>query len=140
MQQTLPPSKPARWLAPLMLPLGGIALLALLWILLALYLERPCGWMAVAGALASALMLRLGGMPHGWMRAALAVLGTLLTIVLVNWGIAAAQIGASLGLNPWDSALKMGTDYAWTLAGLANQTADRIWMGLALVVAVIAGR
>ena len=107
---------------------------------MALYLERPCGWMAVAGALASALMLRLGGMPHGWMRAALAVLGTLLTIVLVNWGIAAAQIGASLGLNPWDSALKMGTDYAWTLAGLANQTADRIWMGLALVVAVIAGR
>lgn len=140
MQQTLPPSKPARWLAPLMLPLGGTALPALLWMLLALYLERPCGWMAVASALASALMLRLGGMPHGWMRAALAVLGTLLTIALVNWGIAAAQIGASLGLNPWDSALKMGSDYAWTLAKLANPMADRIWMGLALVVAVIAGR
>lgn len=139
MQQIIPPSRPARWLAPAMLFFGGI-LLALLWMLLALYLGRPCGWMAVAGALASALMLRLGGMPRGWPRAALAISGTLLTIALVNWGIAAAQIGASLGLNPWDSALKMGSDYAWTLAGLANPTADRIWMGLALVVAAIAGR
>ena len=139
MQQTIPSSHPARWLAPVMLFLGGI-LLALLWMLLALYLGRPCGWMAMASALASALMLRLGGMPRGWPRVVLAVLGTLLTIALVNWGIAAAQIGASLGLNPWDSALKLGMDYAWTLAKLANPMADRLWMGLALVVAVIAGR
>ena len=139
MQQTFPPSRPARWLAPAMLLFGG-SLFALLWMLLALYLGRPCGWMAMASALASASMLRLGGMPRGWMRAALAVLGTLLAIALVNWGIAAAQIGASLGLDPWDSALKLGTDYAWTLAGLANQNADRLWMGLALAVAAIAGR
>lgn len=139
MQQTIPPSRPARWLAPAMMLFGG-SLLALLWMLLALYLGRPCGWMAVAGALASALMLRLGGMPRGWPRAGLAVLGTLLTIALVNWGIAAAQIGSSLGLDPWDSALKMGSDYAWTLAKLANQMTDRAWMGLALVVAAIAGR
>ncbi|MGH8062290.1 MAG: hypothetical protein ACREO7_09790 [Pseudoxanthomonas sp.] len=139
MQQTLPPSRPARWLAPTMLFFGGI-LLTLLWMLLALYLGRPCGWMAVASALAFALMLRLGGMPRGWPRAASAVLGTLLTIALVNWAIAAAQIGASLGLDPWDSALKLGSDYAWTLAKLANETSDRAWMGLALVVAAIAGR
>ncbi len=139
MQQIIPPSRPARWLAPAMLFFGGI-LLALVWMLLALYLGRPCGWMAVAGALASALMLRLGGMPRGWPRVLAAVLGTLLVIALVNWGIASAQIGASLGLNPWDSALKMGSDYAWTLAKLANQMADRVWMGLALVVAAIAGR
>jgi hypothetical protein len=139
MQQTIPPSRPARWLAPTMLFFGGI-LLALLWMLVAFFLGRPCGWMAVASALASALMLRLGGMPRGWPRAASTVLGTLLTIALVNWGIAAAQIGASLGLNPWDSALKLGSDYAWTLAKLANQTADRIWMALALAVAAIAGR
>jgi hypothetical protein len=139
MQQTIPPPAPARWLAPVILPFGGI-LLALLWILLALYLGRPCGWMAVPSALASALMLRLGGMPRGWLRAVAAVTATLLVIGLVNWSIAAAQIGASLGLNPWDSALKLGSDYAWTLAKLANQTADRVWMGLALVVAAIAGR
>lgn len=139
MQQTIPPSHPARWLAPVLLPLGGI-LLALLWILLALYLGRPCGWMAVASALASALMLRLGGMPRGWPRAVAAVTATLLVIALVNWGIAATQIGIAMGLNPWDSALKLGSDYAWTLAKLANPIADRVWMGLALVVAVIAGR
>lgn len=137
--QTIPPSHPPRWLAPVMLPLAGI-LLAVLWILLALYLGRSCGWMAVASALASALMLRLGGMPRGWPRAVAAVLTTLLTIVLVNWGIAATQIGIAMGLNPWDSALKLGPDYAWTLAKLANQIADRAWMGLALVVAAIAGR
>lgn len=139
MQQTLPSSRPARWLAPVILLFGGI-LFSLLWMLLALYLGRSCGWMAVAGALACALMLRLCGMPRGWPRAVASVLGTLLLIALVNWGIAAAQIGASLGLNPWDSALKLGCDYAWTLAKLANPTADRVWMGLALVVAAIAGR
>lgn len=139
MQQTIPPSRPARWLAPAMLFFGGI-LLALLWMLLALYLGRPCGWMAVASALASALMLRLGGMPRGWPRAASAVLGTLLTIALVNWGIAAAQIGASLGLNPWDSALKLGVNYAWTLSSLANRFSDIVWMALALLAAAIAAR
>ena len=139
MQQIIPPSRPARWLAPAMLFFGGI-LLALVWMLLALYLGRPCGWMAVAGALASALMLRLGGMPRGWPRVLAAVLGTLLVIALVNWGVAATQIGIAMGLNPWDSALKLGSDYAWTLTKLANQMADRVWMGLALVVAAIAGR
>lgn len=139
MQQTIPSSNPARWLAPVMLPLGGI-LLALLWMLLALYLGRPCGWMAMSSALVFPQALRLGGISRGWPRGTLAVLATLLTIALVNWGIAAAQIGASLGLNPWDSALKLGPDYAWTLAKLANQMADRLWMGLALVVAAIAGR
>lgn len=139
MQQTIPPSRPARWVAPAMLFFGGI-LLALLWMLLALYLGRPCGWMAVPSALASTQILRLGGMPRGWSRAIFAVLGTLLTIALVNWGIAAAQIGASLGLNPWDSALKLGSDYAWTLAKLANQRADQVWMGLALVIAAITAR
>ena len=140
MQQTLPPSRPVRWLAPTMLFSGGIILLSLVWMLLALYLGRPCGWMAMASALVFPQALRLGGISRGWPRGTLAVLATLLTIALVNWGIAAAQIGASLGLNPWDSALKLGSDYAWTLATLANQMADRLWMGLALVVAAIAGR
>lgn len=139
MQHLHPPTRPMRWVAPALLLFGAI-LLALLWMLLALYLWRPCGWMALPSALACAQVLRLGGMPRGWSRATFTVLGTLLTISLVNWGIAAAQIGAGLGLGPWDSALKLGTDYAWTLAKLANQTADRAWMALALVIAAIAGR
>jgi hypothetical protein len=122
-----------------MLFLGGI-LLALLWMLLALYLGRPCGWMAVPSALASTQILRLGGMPRGWSRATFAVLGALLTITLANWGIAAAQIGASLGLNPWDSALKLGANYAWTLSSLANRFSDVVWMALALLAAAITAR
>ena len=139
MQQTSPFPRPTRWLAPAMLLLGG-ACFAFIWLLLSLYLGRPCGWMAVLGAIDVVLMLRFGGMRGGAIRVALAVVATLSIIVLVNWGIAATQIGIAMGLNPWDSALKLGSDYAWTLAKLANQMSDRVWMGLALVVAVIAGR
>jgi len=48
------------------------------------------------------------------------------------------QMGITMGLNPWDSALKLGLDHAWTLTGLANQTIDLVWMAVALVVAAIA--
>jgi hypothetical protein len=139
MQETLPHPHPVRWLAPLMLILGG-GLLAVCWILLSLYLGRPCGWMAVAAALMSALMLRLGGMQRGWTRMAWATAATLLLIALANWCIAAAHIGASLGLDPFDSALKMGFGYAWTLARLANGTADLVWMAVALPTAALAAR
>ena len=139
MQQTSPLPRPTRWLVPAMLLLGGTCFV-LIWSLLSLYLGRPCGWMAVLGAIDAVLMLRFGGMRGGAARAMLAAIATLSIIVLVNWGIAATQIGIAMGLNPWDSALKLGTDYAWTLAKLANQMADRVWMGLALVIAVIAGR
>jgi hypothetical protein len=139
MQETTPTHRPIRWLALVMLLLGGLCF-AVIWIMLAVYLGKPCGWMAVLGALDAAVMLRLGGMRRGAGRALLAVLATLAIIALVNWGTAATQIGFAMGLNPWDSALKLGMDYAWTLFELANQTADRIWMAVALVVAAVAAR
>lgn len=139
MQETSPLPRAARWLAPALLLLGGTCF-ALIWILLASYLERPCGWMAMLGAIDVALMLRFGGMQRGAARAALAVVATLSIIVLVNWGVAATQIGIAMGLNPWESALKLGLGYAWTLAGLANQTADLAWMALSLAVAALAAR
>ncbi|MGH8025244.1 MAG: hypothetical protein ACREO0_00825 [Pseudoxanthomonas sp.] len=139
MQEASLNTRPARWLAPVMLLLGGLCF-AVIWIMLAVYLGKPCGWMAALGALDAAAMLRLGGMPRGAARASLAVLATLAIMVLANWGVAATQIGFSMGLNPWDSALKLGLDYAWTLAGLANQTMDLLWMGAALVVAALAAR
>ena len=139
MQETTLPHRPIRWLALAMLLLGGLCF-AVIWIMLAVYLGKPCGWMAVLGALDAAAMLRLGGMRGGAGRALLAVLATLAIIALANWGTAATQIGFAMGLNPWDSALKLGMDYAWTLFELANQTADRIWMAVALVVAAVAAR
>ena len=41
---------------------------------------------------------------------------------------------------PWDSSLRLGPDYAWTLATLANRPADVAWIAAALLFAAIAGR
>ena len=139
MQATLQPTRPATWPSLVLLLLGSLCFAAI-WIMLAVYQGKPCGWMAILAALDAAVMLRLGGMPRGSARMALAILATLAIIVLANWGTAATQIGFAMGLNPWDSALKLGADYAWTLAGLANQTVDRVCMGVALLVAAAAAR
>lgn len=53
---------------------------------------------------------------------------------------AAGQISRSLGLMPCDSSLRLGPDYAWTLATLANRPADLAWIAAALLFAAIAGR
>ena len=138
MPVTAPPSR-ARWLAPVLLLLGS-TFFTLIWIMLALYLERPCTWMAVLGAIDATVILRFAGMPAGWARAAWAMLATALMIALANWGIAATQMGMSMGLNPWDSAMKLGLGHAWTLLGLANHTIDLVWMAVALVIAAVAAR
>ena len=134
-----PASPRSRWLAPVLLLLGSL-FFVLIWIMLSLYTGRMSGWMAVLGALDAAVILRFSGMQPGLSRALWAVTATLVMIVLANWGIAAVQMGITMGLNPWDSALKLGLGYAWTLAGLANQTVDLVWMAVALVVAAIAAR
>ena len=140
MQATTPlNTHPTYWPSLLLLLLGSL-FFAAIWILLAVYTGKPCGWMAVLAALDVALMLRWGGMPRGSARVLVAVLATAAIAVLVNWLTAATQIGFAMGLNPWDSALKLGADYAWTLAGLANQTADRVWMGAALLLSALAAR
>ena len=133
------PRRIPRWLLPVMLVVASACVLVV-WVSLALYLERPCTWMAVLGAIDAALILRFAGMPAGWARATWAVLATALMIALANWGIAATQMGMSMGLNPLDSAMKLGMGHAWTLLGLANHTIDLVWMGVALVVAAIAAR
>lgn len=139
MQDTLDSTRPARWVAPVLLLLAG-ACVALAWVLLALYLQRSCGWMAITAALGCAMALRLGAVRPGWGRMATAVLATLALIVLVNWTVAATQIGFAMGLGPLDSALKLGADYAWTLAGLANGRADLVWLGISLPTAAMLSR
>lgn len=124
----------ARWIAPLMLLLGSTCFV-LVWTLLAIYLDSQSTWMAVVGAIDSALLLRLGGMRPGIRRAALAVGATAGIILIFNWAMVATQIGMVMGLNPLDSALKLGMHHAQILASLANGGADLIWMAVALVVA-----
>ncbi|HZF97568.1 MAG TPA: hypothetical protein VEY92_04885 [Pseudoxanthomonas sp.] len=129
----------AAWVAPAML-LFGSACLSLAWVLLSLYLERQCSWMAVLGALQAGLLLRWGGMRPGAARGALAVAAVLALVAAANWGMAASHLGMAMGLNPWESALKLGPSHARTLFGLANQAVDLVWLGTAVLVAALFGR
>ncbi|MEG3191102.1 hypothetical protein [Lysobacter sp. D1-1-M9] len=132
-------SRRANWLSWLLLLLS-VAGFAAIWVLVSLYTEGQQSWMAALGALDVAWMLRLGGWRPGSIRAGLALIGTGLIVVLANWGITASHLGAALGLQPWESALKLGSQHAWTLAQLANGPADVAWIVLALVLAALTAR
>lgn len=133
-------SRPHFTLPALALLLVGSCGTAAAWVLLAVASGHQASWMAVVAAADAALMLRLGRMPGGWRRLWCAVLGTGFVVILANWGIAAAQIGLAVGLPPWDSLLRMGPHFTWTLTTLANGPGDLAWWGAALAVAAIAAR
>lgn len=127
-------------LSALLLLMLGSAGIAAAWTLYAYARDEQASWMAVLAAADAALLLRLGRMPAGWPRALCALLGTALAIALANWMIAAAQVGKTVGLLPWESMQRLGTDYAWTLVTLANPPQQLAWLLAALVVAAVAGR
>lgn len=139
MIRTLPLAQRTSWLSWLLLLLG-VGGFAALWVIVGLYSDAQSSWMAVLGALDVALLLRLGRWSAGPRRSALGVAATVVTILLANWGITSGQLGAVLGLAPWDSALKLGPHHAWTLAQLANGVGDALWLGVALGVAALAAR
>ncbi|SDQ44137.1 hypothetical protein SAMN05428982_1125 [Pseudoxanthomonas sp. CF385] len=124
-----------RWLVPVMLLLGG-ASLVLIWVTVALYLQRQAGWMALLAALDVIVVLRLAGMPAGKGRAALALLATVAICAVSLWSIVATQLGFAMGLTPWDSALKLGLHHAGTLLALATTPLD--WIALAAAPALAA--
>ena len=121
----------------LLLASAGIAAA---WALLSLVTGRQCSWMALVATVDAIVVLRLLRVRPGMARAVMALAATVLSVALANWWIAAGQIGRSLGLLPWDSSLRLGPDYAWTLATIANRPADLAWIVLSLLLAVIAGR
>ncbi|HBK45427.1 MAG TPA: hypothetical protein DDZ67_03120 [Xanthomonadaceae bacterium] len=125
-------ARTAHWLWPPLLLLGSVTAV-IAWMLVALATRHQSGWMAVLAALEVAWMLRLGTLPRGRLRTVCSLLATVAVIAAANWGIASAQIGAVMGLDPWASALKMGLGYAWTLSTLANSGLD-----LACYVAALA--
>ena len=66
----------------------------------------------------------------------LAGVGATAAIVIAsNWFITATQLGAMLGLDPWDSAMRLGWHHAWTLVTLANTAMDAVWIAAGLLVA-----
>ena len=64
--------------------------------------------MAVLGALDVAWILRLSGWPAGPRAALAGVVATAAIIALANWWIIAAHLGAVLGFDPLESALRLG--------------------------------
>lgn len=134
MSPTSTPARSAAWLWPPLLLLGVVTA-TLAWLVIALLSGRQVGWMAVLAALELGFMLRLGRLGAGPLRVSLAVAGTLLVAFAANWGIASAYLGGSLGLDPWDSALRMGPFMALTLIQLANGVGEWLWLGVGLVVA-----
>lgn len=123
----------------LLLVLGTLGFAAA-WITLGFFNNAQNSWMAVVGALDVAWMLRLGGWPRGRGRVAAALVATFAIVVIANWGIIATQLGRMLGLTPWESAVRLGFNHAWTLMQLANGAWDIAWLALALLVAALASR
>lgn len=124
----------------LLVLLIGCAGFAAIWVLAAATLGRPCSWLAAVAALDAALLLRMGRARPGWARALAGVLATAVMIAAAQWGVIAAQVGAMFGLQPWESALKLGASLAWAIAGVSLDAVDLAWFGAALVVAAVVSR
>jgi hypothetical protein len=133
MSPTSAPARSVHWLWPPLL-LIGVVTATLAWLFIALLSGRQSGWMAVLAALELGFMLRLGKLHAGPLRVGITLAGTVLVALAANWGIASAYLGGSLGLDPWNSALRMGPFMAFTLLQLANGAAELLWLGVALVV------
>ena len=132
-----PDATPRRFALPL-LALGATGFAAA-WMLLALAVDRQCAWLAPVAALDMVLLLRIAHWPAGRSRAAWALLATAATLAMANYGIVAGQMGQGFGMRPWESALHLGPNFAWLLAGLANSHLDLAFYAIGLATAAWAG-
>lgn len=128
------PRRIPRWLLPVMLVVASACVLVI-WVSLALYLERQTGWMALLVALDVVLVLRLGGMVAGTRRAMLAAVVTIAISALALWTVSATQLGFAFGLAPWESALRLGAHHGWTLISLSTTPLDVLAMVAAPLLA-----
>jgi hypothetical protein len=133
------PARTAHWLWPPLLLVGCVTAI-ISWLLIALRSGSQASWMAPLSALEIVWMLRLGSLPRSHLRISLAVLATVAVILATNLGIAAGQIGAGLGLDPWTSATKLGAQHARTLLSLANDGYDIICYVIAVLLALWSSR
>jgi hypothetical protein len=130
---TAPRRIPA-WLLPVMLVVASACVLVI-WVTLALYLQRQTGWMALLVALDVVLVLRLGGMAPGPRRAALAALVTAAISALAVWTVPATHLGFAFGLAPWESVMRLGAHHGWTLVSLSTTPLDVVALVLAPLLA-----
>ena len=127
------------WFALFLLALG-CAGFAAAWTAVAMLSAAQCAWMAPLAALDAAWLLRLGGAKPGLARMGFGISATVVTILLANWSIVAANLAGMMGLDFLGSALRLGPSLAWTLSALANGVGEVAWMVAALVLAAISSR
>lgn len=125
------------WLLPAAALLAGILGVDAVWVVLSVASNRPCSWMAVLAAVDVALMLRFANVSPGPARLLLSVLGTAVAIALAQWLIVATQLGLELGLQPLDSAMKLGPSLARQLLALSLHGVDYWTMLAALPLAAL---
>lgn len=118
----------------------GIVGFAAAWASLSLATGRTHAWMALLAAADVAVLLRLGRWRPGGARAAGGALAWATIVVLATWSVIAGHLGKVFGLTPWASAMRLGADHAWTLAGLAFTPADLAWLACGLLLAMFASR
>ncbi len=70
------------------------------WAGFALFLRKPCGFMAVLAVLDIAVLLRLSGLPSGKLRAMTGFIVVALTIPLGLYLAAVTNIGRAMGMLP----------------------------------------
>lgn len=131
------PSRP-RWFALPLLALGALGF-ASAWIVVAVRYDGLFAWLAPLAAADMVLLLAAAGHPPGRVRAGWALLGTMTTVAIADFGIIASQVGLGMGLAPWESALKLGPAYALELARLAWGPSEWGWFAASLVVAWVGG-
>jgi hypothetical protein len=132
----MPSTAPSRaaWLPWTLVPLAVVGFVAL-WLLVAFYSGRQCSWMAIVGAIDVLWVLGLQRRLAAPARAGVALASTGLMILLVNWILAATYSGTQVGLTPWEASIRLGPGHALTLAGIANDWRDGVWLAVALGVA-----
>jgi hypothetical protein len=133
----LPTNKATAWLLPAAALLAGILGVDAVWVVLSVASNRPCSWMALLAAADVAVMLRFANVAPGPSRALLGVLGTAVAIALAQWLIVATQLGLELGLQPLDSAMKLGPSLARQLLALSLHRVDYWTMLAALPLAAL---
>jgi hypothetical protein len=124
----LPTTSAPSWLLPLAALGAGVLGADAAWVTIAVASGRPCSWLALLAALDVALMLRLSGVRAGPGRMLVAVLATALAVALAQWLIVATQLGLMLGLQPLDSALRLGPALAGALMRLSLDRVDLAWL------------
>ena len=125
------------WLFPLVAVTAGVLGIDALWVAVAVATGRPCSWMALLAAVDVAVLLRLSGVRPGSRRVLACVLATVLAVALAQWLIVATHLGLMLGLQPLDSALRLGPALAGQLMALSMDRGDLAWLLASLPLAAL---